>query len=287
MPGADFQRKANTWKKVTRELLEVPFIETKEEMAMGTAPVSFTSLSLGTLEGLSQKEYAAQEMTVKGTAANMYAAGSDTTVSALGTFILAMLLNPEAQKKAQAEIDSVVGERHLPDFSDEESLPYVSALVKEVLRWRNVTPIGVPHYLAVEDEYRGYRIPAGSLVIGNTWALLHDEDMYPDPDTFKPERFILDGKRNPLVLDPEMVAFGFGRRVCPGRHLASSSVWITVASMLATFNIEKAVDEEGKIVEPSYEYFPGVISSPLPFRCSIAPRSRQAMDVIQATSDGD
>lgn len=73
----------------------------------------------------------------------MYAAGADTTVSALSTFFLAMLANPEAQRKAQLEIDSVVGQEILPDFDDHESLPYVAALVKEVLRWKVVLPAGL------------------------------------------------------------------------------------------------------------------------------------------------
>jgi hypothetical protein len=114
---------------------------------------------------------------------------TDTTVSALSTFFLAMLANPEAQRKAQTEIDAVTGGKYLPDFDDEAAMPYVSALVKEVLRWKNVTPIGmyfigipspshnsatpgVPHFLATEDEYRGYRLPAGSIVIGSTWSVI-------------------------------------------------------------------------------------------------------------------
>ncbi|KAJ7467798.1 cytochrome P450 [Mycena galericulata] len=302
IPGAGFQRKAKEWRKLAREVLEVPFIEAKRDVAMGTSTISFTSLSLGAFEQTGNEEYLAQETVIKATAATMYAAGSDTTLSALGTFILAMLFNPEAQKKAQAELDSVIGQGQLPDFKDEASLPYVSAIVKEVLRWKTVLPIAIPHYLSAEDEYRGYRIPTGSIVIGNAWALLHDEvgprpflaqcspdlynvrqAMYPDPHSFKPERFLLDGKINPLVMNPELVAFGFGRRVCPGRHIAYSSLWITVASILSTLNIEKAVDEEGKAVEPSYEYFQGLITTPLPFRCAITPRSPQALDVIQAT----
>jgi cytochrome P450 len=82
-----------------------------------------------------------QEM-VKSAAASTYSASVDPTVSTLGTFILAMLTNPEAQRKAQCEIDAVVGSDRLPQFEDMEALPYVSALLKEVLRWRNVTPIG-------------------------------------------------------------------------------------------------------------------------------------------------
>jgi cytochrome P450 len=81
----------------------------------------------------------------------MYIGGADTTVSALGTFVLAMLTNPTAQKKAQAEIDSLTGGTHLPSFEDEASLPYVSALVKEVMRWENVTPFGEFMGFASED----------------------------------------------------------------------------------------------------------------------------------------
>jgi cytochrome P450 len=108
----------------------------------GTAAMSFTSLHLRTLDDFTGGQREEREVLVKAAAANMYAAGSDTTVSALGTFILGMLMNPEAQKKAQAEIDSVVGVGHLPGFADEALLPYVSAIVKEALRWRNVTPMG-------------------------------------------------------------------------------------------------------------------------------------------------
>jgi hypothetical protein len=79
---------------------------------------------------------------VKAAAGNVYNAGADTTVSALGTFALAMMANPEAQRRAQQEIDTVVGHNRLPNFDDEDSLPYVSALVKEVLRWKNVLPVG-------------------------------------------------------------------------------------------------------------------------------------------------
>ncbi|KAF7368860.1 Cytochrome P450 [Mycena venus] len=86
-----------------------------------------------------------------------------------------MLANPEAQKKAQEEIDFITGGKYLPTFNDEAAMPYVSALVKEVMRWENVSPAAAPHLLITDDEYRGYRLPAGSIVIGNAWAILHDE----------------------------------------------------------------------------------------------------------------
>ncbi|KAJ7106251.1 cytochrome P450 [Mycena epipterygia] len=277
-PGAEFQRKAAEWKELAHDMVEVPFAETKRKMERGNAPRSFTSDALHALRESSGIYY--REEDIKGSAGTMFSAGADTTVSALSTFFLAMLANPEAQRKAQAEIDTVTGGKYLPDFDDEASMPYVSALIKEVLRWKNVTPFAVPHFLAIEDEYRGYRLPAGSVVIGNTWAILHDEVMYPDPYAFKPERFLLDGIPNPAVRDPD-AAFGFGRRICPGRHMARSSIWITVASILATFNIDKAVDEAGHVIEPTFEYMAGLISAPLPFKCSITPRSKEAVALIR------
>ncbi|KAF7330594.1 Cytochrome P450 [Mycena sanguinolenta] len=285
IPGAEFKRKAMEWKKIAQELLQLPFTETKQNIATGTARTSFASINLRLLEDMTGIELEAQEAVIKATAANMYIGGSDTIVSAIGTFILAMLLHPEVQKKAQAEIDSVVGPGQLPGFGDKPTLPYVSAIVKEVLRWRNVTPLALPHYVAADDEYQGYRIPANSIVIGNAWAILHDEAIYPDPHSFKPERFLLnDGKLNPAIRDPETVAFGFGRRTCPGRHMAAASLWIVFASVLSTFNIDKAIGEDGRKIEPTHEYSPGVVSTPLPFKCSITPRSPQAVEVIQATA---
>ncbi|KAJ7689146.1 cytochrome P450 [Mycena rosella] len=105
--------------------------------------------------------------------------------------------------------------------------------------------------------------------------------MYPDPYAFKPERFLLDGKPNLAVKDPDCAAFGFGRRICPGIHMTRSSIWLTVVSILATFNIDKAVDEAGRTIEPTFEYLSALISAPLPFKCSITPRSKEAVALIQ------
>ncbi|KAJ7300689.1 cytochrome P450 [Mycena albidolilacea] len=273
VPGAGFKRQAEEWLKLSSGMREIPFAETKRQVEAGTSRASFAADSLQALKD-SENELYYQERHVKSAVGTMFIGGADTTVSALSTFVLAMLANPEAQKKAQEEIDSITSGKYLPTFNDEASMPYVSALVKEVMRWENVTPAAVPHLLMSDDEYRGYRLPAGSIV------------MYPDPFAFKPERFLLNGKLNPAVKAPN-VAFGFGRRLCPGRHMALSSIWITVASILATFNITKAVDEEGNTIEPSHDYISGVICAPTPFPCSITPRSQDAVALIEAAASED
>lgn len=85
-------------------------------------------------------------------------------------------------------------------------------------------------------------------------AILHDETVYPDPLAFNPDRFMKDGKINPDVRNPAVAAFGFGRRICPGRYMAYDSMWIAIASTLATFNITKAKREDGTPITPSGDY---------------------------------
>jgi hypothetical protein len=87
----------------------------------------------------------------------------------MSCFFLAMILYPEVQRKAQAEIDNVVGTRRLPSFDDRGNLPYVEAIVKEVLRWHPVAPMGLPHMTTDDIIFNGYLIPKGALIIPNIW----------------------------------------------------------------------------------------------------------------------
>jgi cytochrome P450 len=123
-----------------------------------------------------------------------------------------MALHPTVVKKAQEELDRVVDKGQLPTFSDRGDLPYIDAVVKEVLRWNPPFPISLPNRVTQDDVYRGYFIPAGATVIQNIWAVCRDPNIYPDPETFNPDRFLKDGKINPLVLNPEDGVFGTGRR---------------------------------------------------------------------------
>ncbi|KAK0452985.1 cytochrome P450 [Desarmillaria tabescens] len=283
-PGATFKRKAKEWRQYSKTMREMPFEAAKRRIAEGTAAPSYTSYSLEKLDH--ERDAASEECRIQSTAATMYT-GKSSTVSVLCTFILAMLANPEAQRRAQEEIDVVLGPGELPRFVDENSLPFVSAVVKEVLRWKNVTPMGIPHALTAEDVYQGYNIPSGSTVIANIWAMLHDETTYPEPHSFRPERFMKEGKLNPDIRDPDTVLFGFGRRICPARYMAHSSIWIAIVSMLAVFDITKTVDEFGNTIEPTYAYANALACVPLPFKCSLKPRSTIAEASIRATINGD
>ncbi|EIW85664.1 cytochrome P450 [Coniophora puteana RWD-64-598 SS2] len=209
------------------------------------------------------------KQSIKHVCATSFLAGMETTTSALLIFVLAMLQNPEVQRRGQEEIDHVVGKDRLPTFEDRESMPYLEAVMRETLRWRSVVPTGVPHCLTEDDVYEGYFFPKGSVVIGHTGAISHDESRYPSPSTFLPERFILpDGTLND---DTVSYAFGFGRRMCPGRHLATSSVWIAIASILASFRIEHPKDERGRVLRSEPKWEVGLTCQPH-FKCEFVPR---------------
>jgi len=180
-----------------------------------------------------------------------------------------MVLFPEAQGRAQAEIDAVVGSDHLPGFSDRPSLPFVEAVLRETLRWHPVVPL-VIHATAIEDEYQDSYIPKGTTVVLNAWGIAHDELTYPEPFKFKPERFIMED--GTFIENDFPFAFGLGRRICPGQHVADASLWIAIASMLATFDFLKAQDDHGNEIDISPQFTPGPASQPKPFPCRIVPR---------------
>lgn len=160
-------------------------------------------------------------------------------------------------------------------------MPYINALVKEILRWNPAVPLGLPHQVTQDDNYRGYTIPKGAVVWANIWSILHDESIFPEPHEFKPERFFYQEKPLERISDPSLLAFGFGRRICPGMHLVDNSIFITVASILAVFDITKACDRNGEEITPHVDYS-GFISHPRPFQCCIRPRSTNASILIRS-----
>ncbi|KAG1800168.1 cytochrome P450 [Suillus subaureus] len=273
-PGASFKRISRKWRETLEEMVSAPHKSVKDRMADGAAPMSFTS---NLLEGRDMS--AEEDHAVKWSAFSLYSGGSDTTVSAIYSLFLAMTLFPDVQKKAQAEIDAVVGPDRLPTFTDRDSLPYTDALVKEVLRWSVITPTGFLHCVTEDDIHDGYYIPKGSFVMPNIWFMLNDSRTYANPSQFNPERFLAKDGKDPET-EPRTMCFGFGRRICPGIHLAEASIWISTVMSLAVFDISKVV-ENGIEITPNVEPSPGTISHPKPFKCSIKPRSATALGLIE------
>ncbi|KAF7789957.1 hypothetical protein EIP86_000905 [Pleurotus ostreatoroseus] len=283
MPGAKFKRQAAIWHQYVMDLTHVPYAAVKQAIAEGTAAPSVVATLINKLDV--NEDNTKIEGVIRNVAGAAYTGGADTSVSSLGTLVYALMLHPECQRKAQAELERVIGKGRLPTLEDRDQLPYITAIFRESMRWRPVVPLSVTHALTEDDEYLGYNFPKGLLVIGNIWAISRDEERYPDPERFNPDRFMTpEGTLDPKVPNSDDFAFGFGRRTCPGRHLALNSIWLSLASILTVFNLELPRDKNGEEIRPSGEYTPGLISYPEPFQCKFKPRSQHAEALIRAAA---
>ncbi|KAL2844365.1 cytochrome P450 [Aspergillus pseudoustus] len=222
----------------------------------------------------------------------LYSAAASTTASLAQSWVLQMVLHPEWLAKIHEELDRVVGPDRLPVFDDMPQLPTVRAVVKEVARMRPVTAGGIPHKSTEDFMYMGYLIPKGSIIHPNLWAIQHDPELYPDPFTFNPCRW-LEPKyptyREPLTQYPNMnnySVFGFGRRLCPGAHIAERSLNIIVARVSWACNIRTAVDGSGKeIIPPEYDYVNGLNTEPHDFEFDLTCRSPEHQEVLEREAE--
>ncbi|KAF6828840.1 cytochrome p450 oxidoreductase [Colletotrichum plurivorum] len=280
LPGGGWKKDGRRYAADVKYTVETPYKFVQKQMEQEKHEQSYLSQALETTEDTPMNV-----RNNKWTAASIFGAGSDTTVAVNSAFYLAMALFPEVQKRAQAEIDAVVGSDRLPVASDRKSLPYVDALVKEIIRWHPIVPMGLPHTNEKDAEYKGYRIPKHAILMPNVWLFTHDPTVYPDPFQVRPERFLkgqtLTAKNPP---DPLSFAFGFGRRVCPGKLLADNTVYLTFAQSLAVYNIAKPV-VDGKTIEPKAEFKASVISHPADYEVSVKPRSAHHEKMIRALEE--
>ncbi|KAJ8586996.1 cytochrome P450 [Rhizopogon salebrosus TDB-379] len=263
IPGMSIKKKAAQSREWVRDWMEDPYNYVLKRMAEGTAR---SSMVLDALKRTGTEDRSSQ--TIKESAATAFAGEHRySTASILQVFTLAMVLFPEVQAKAHSLIDAVVNESGLPTFEDRPALQYIDAIFRETLRWHPILPLAIPHASVNSDIYDGYYIPKGL-----TFHASHRK--YPNPSQFLPERF-LDDDGN-LNEDTVGVVFGFGRRICVGRHLADASLWIAMSCMLARFTFSKARDLNGDVIDFEPRWSSGLAIHPLPFPCTITPRARKA-----------
>jgi cytochrome P450 len=224
--------------------------------------------------------------------------GSDTTSSIIIAFIHAMTKWPEVLSKAQKEMDEVVGEDRTPTWEDYEGLPYIAACVKEAMRWRPVVPLAFPHSLAQGDWVDGYHLPKGADIFINAYGMQHDEKRFPNPDVFDPDHY-----RGVTALASELAsgeyekrdhwAYGAGRRICPGIHLAERNLFLAISKLVWAFDIGPGKNDNGNVIEPDVShgaYCAGFLVCAEPFPCTITVRSEERRATIlrefdQATAE--
>lgn len=217
----------------------------------------------------------------------MIDAALDGTTDSLIWFVVAWITQDQGfVAKAREELDAVVGHDRLPGPGDKPNLPYITAIVEEIFRWRPAGPEGVPHLNKEESTYNGYTIPKGSVIIPNVWTISREEAVFgPDPDDFIPDRWL--GEDGKTLKDLPAAAFGYGRRACPGRYFARNVIWIVVAQLLWSFDIKAGLSEEtGEpiVIDPLACTY-GLVMRALPFKASFNPRGPWVREVI--TKNGD
>ncbi|KAI0829920.1 cytochrome P450 [Trametes gibbosa] len=233
----------------------------KERLAKNECPPCFVTSIMER-----QEEFNMSDDELAYLAGSMFGAGSDTTAGVLPMMIMAAARNPELQAKVQAQLDAVVGRDRLPTFADQEQLTEVCAWVQETYRWRPVTPLGFLHRATKDVVWKDYVIPAGTEVIACHWAISRDPEVYPDPEAFKPSRWL--GKDGKMREDLKFQNWGFGRRICPGMHVAERSVFINTALTLWAFEISE--DPAHPIDTMAIK--DGALAHPFPFVVRFKPR---------------
>ncbi|KAI0429247.1 putative cytochrome P450 [Xylaria sp. FL1042] len=216
-------------------------------------------------------------------------AGTDTTANTLIWFLCAMLVFPEVQELAKAELDRVVGADRIPSSEDEPNLQYVRGCVKESLRWMPVTIMGaMPHALTQDDHYMGFRLPKGAALVNNTYTIHRDTARYPRPHQFDPDRFkddrqsFYDAAVNPDVSQRDQFSFGAGRRICPGIHVADRSLFLGISRLLWAFDFKRPLDDDGnEIIPDPTKITQGFLAAPLPFEAIIVPRDARRAEIIR------
>ncbi|KAJ6572645.1 cytochrome P450 [Mycena sp. CBHHK59/15] len=251
--------------------------EVKERMKNSSSPECLAAQTLSEMDinGMTELEVAYA-------VASPFQNGLDTARDLSGEHIhhslVSMMNFPHVMRKAQAELDLIVGPNRLPSFQDIKQLPYVRAVVNEALRWRpNPVLGGTPHSVTMDNVYNGMFIPKGSSLFMNFFVMMRDPTMFPLPDEFRPERFI--ETTNPWLLNFDL-CFGFGRRKFPGMHLALNSISIKVACILWAFNITTLVDKHGMPILPGWDTYQNdtIVAS---FDCMFSARTEVAAKRIE------
>ncbi|KAB1217067.1 Cytochrome P450 76C4 [Morella rubra] len=179
---------------------------------------------------------------------DMVVGGSDTSSNTIEFAMAAIMNNPEVMRKAQQELEAVVGKENVVEESHIQKLPYLDAVMKETLRLHPALPLLVPHCPSETCTVGGYTIPKGSRVFLNVWAIQREPSIWENPLDFDPDRF-LNGNWDYSGSDFSYLPFGSGRRICAGTAMAERMVLYSLATLLHSFDWKLPHGEEVDLTE--------------------------------------
>ncbi|KAL8131101.1 cytochrome P450 81Q32-like [Apium graveolens] len=191
-------------------------------------------------------------------------AGVSTSVDSLEWAMSLLLNNPEVLRKAQNEIDNVVGKDGIITELHLLELPYLRYIINETLRMYPVARFLIPHESAEECTIGGFRVPRGTMLLVDVKAIQNDPKIWGDPENFRPERF-QEGGNAGLGFMP----FGSGRRKCPGEGLATRVVVLALGALIQCFNWDRISEEMVDMTEGHGLFAPKVVT--LKAKCAARP----------------
>ncbi|KAG8923041.1 hypothetical protein FRC02_011440 [Tulasnella sp. 418] len=216
--------------------------------------------------------------------------GSDILANSLNTTLMALLTHPDVQAKGRMELDLLCDQDTIPTWAHVEKMQYIRSIGKESFRWRPPFPMGVPHALIEDDEYMGYKLPAGSTVSANIWAIHMNPDRYEDPQEFKPERFQHHSRLTGDYIacpDPrtrDHFTFSPGRRTCPGVYMAEQAQMLVIAKLLWAFDITTPPGVSISDIDTDFHtgFLGASLRFPKSFPVVLKPRSERRVQTIMA-----
>ncbi|KAI9226886.1 MAG: cytochrome P450 [Piptocephalis tieghemiana] len=231
-----------------------------------------------------QDEGIIDEMDVIALIGDTEAAGTDTTATFLHVMLLTLAKFPEVQKRAQAEMDRVVGRDRLPTSEDYPELPYIQCLIREQWRYRPIGYLNIPHAAREDFYFRGNLVRKGTWIMTCYYMEQMNPDVYPDPHEYKPERWL--SSTNRTICEETIGSqgarstwlFGEGRRVCPGMVLAEAELSTAIMHFLWAFNVTPGTGEE---IDLSI-HEAGLTNQARRHRLHFSPRFPEVMDMLSA-----
>ncbi|XP_015795767.1 cytochrome P450 2J6 [Tetranychus urticae] len=181
--------------------------------------------------------------TLRRNTSDFYAAGSDTTTHVLNFMMLYLVTHPEYQQKIRDEIKQTIGFERQPDYADRTSMPFTMAFIYESLRMATIVPLNVHRRAAQDTKVMSYSIPKDTIVILNFWAVHRDPNLWNDPHSFKPGRFMSDDGQK-VIKSPNLMPFSGGKRVCPGATLALIELFLYLVSIVQNFQVSASERDE-------------------------------------------